>query len=88
LFVVRYVLPSLLVLTGLVLIAAQPNSAATEGGLGFIGAGIAVFLLNGLFRMGMHGDLERDREEEARAYFAEHGHWPVAARRARGRRAL
>lgn len=93
LFAVRYVLPALLIVVGLGIIVAHPNSAALEGGMGFIGAGIAVFLLNGLFRMGTHGDHERTREEQARDYFADHGHWPdetpeeVAARRARGRAA-
>jgi hypothetical protein len=81
------------VIAGIALIVARPNSGALEGGMGFIGAGIAVFLLNGLFRMGTHGDHERTREEEARDYFAEHGHWPdetpeeIAARGARRGRA-
>jgi hypothetical protein len=26
--------------------------------------------------MGVQGDKERDREEEARRYFDEHGRWP------------
>lgn len=89
LFTVRYVLPALLIIAGFAIIVAEPNSAALEGGMGFIGAGVAVFLLNGLFRMGAKGDTERTREDEARAFFDQHGHWPdetaeeVAARDAR-----
>jgi len=30
--------------------------------------------------MGVSGDAERDREEEARAYFDRHGRWPDEAR--------
>jgi hypothetical protein len=33
-------------------------------------------LLNVLYRIGMQGDRERDREEEARRFFDEHGRWP------------
>ena len=29
-----------------------------------------------LFRIGIEGDRDRDREDAARDYFAEHGHWP------------
>jgi hypothetical protein len=35
-----------------------------------------VLLLNLLFRMGVEGDRDREREEAARRYFDEHGHWP------------
>ena len=42
----------------------------------FISAATAVLLLNILFRIGVEGDKERDREDEARRYFDEHGRWP------------
>jgi hypothetical protein len=42
----------------------------------FMGAGIAVFLLNFFFRMGVAGDKDRDAEDARRRYFDEHGHWP------------
>ena len=42
----------------------------------FFSAATAILLLNVLFRIGVEGDKERDREEEARAYFDEHGRWP------------
>jgi len=35
-----------------------------------------VLLLNVLYRIGVEGDKERDREEEAREYFDQHGRWP------------
>jgi hypothetical protein len=73
---VRYVLPALLVLAGFVLLFAAPDSTRYEGFAMCVGAGLALFLLNWLFRLGATGDEERRREDEAREYLAEHGHWP------------
>jgi hypothetical protein len=75
-FAVRYVLPVLLVIGGLVLLAIEPNRIGLEGLLMAIGAALSVLLLNLLFRAGVQGDRERAAEEAARAYFAEHGRWP------------
>ena len=44
-----------------------------------VGAGLALLLLNVLYRYGAEGDRERDAEEAAREYFAQHGHWPDEA---------
>ena len=41
-----------------------------------VGAGLALLLLNVLFRYGAKGDRERDAEEAAREYFGKHGRWP------------
>ena len=74
---VRYGVPALMVLAGVVVaFAASDRDTGLEIGAMFVGAAIAVFLLNFFFRMGVEGDSERDREEEARAYFDQHGHWP------------
>ncbi|MEX2196406.1 MAG: hypothetical protein WD844_14060 [Thermoleophilaceae bacterium] len=82
LIVLRYVLPGALVLVGVViLIAGDGSDTAVEGWALFTGAGVTVFLLNFLFRMGVEGDKTRDREEAARDYFDEHGHWPDEAPR-------
>lgn len=79
---VRYVLPALLVVVGIViLLAGNGSDVAVEGWALFTGAGVAVFLLNLFFRIGAQGDTERDREEAARAYLDEHGHWPDQAPR-------
>ena len=77
LFFTRYIVPGLIALAGVVIvIVEQDRQIAWEIGGMFFGAAIAVFLLNLFFRMGAKGDLERDREEEAREYFDRHGHWP------------
>jgi hypothetical protein len=74
---VRYVLPALIVVAGLVVIlAGGGEGSALHGGLGIIGGGIAVWLLSLFYRVGASGELERDAEEEARLYFDEHGRWP------------
>jgi hypothetical protein len=76
LIVVRYVLPSLLVIAGLILILIEPEGATLHGGLGIIGAGLAAFLFAFLAKVSMSGDKFRDHEEEARRFFDEHGYWP------------
>lgn len=76
LFVVRYVLPAVIVAAGLALIVIGGDGTALHGGLGIVGGGIAVWLLSLFYRVGASGELERDAEEEARAYFDRHGRWP------------
>ena len=74
---VRYVVPAVILLAGLVVFAVVPDrEVALDIGAMFVGVAIAVFLLNFFFRMGVSGDVERDREDAARAYFDAHGHWP------------
>ena len=78
---VRYVLPGVIFLAGLLEMVLDPDGErGVEIGCMAIGAAIAVALLNFFFRMGVSGDAERDREEEARAYFDRHGRWPDEAR--------
>jgi hypothetical protein len=76
LVVVRYVVPAGIVLAGLVVVVAGGSRSATHGGLGIVGAGIAVGLLSLFYRIGASGDRDRDAEDAARAYFDEHGRWP------------
>lgn len=73
---VRYGIPGALVLAGFVCLFAAPGNLAVEGWALFTGAGVAVLLVNVLFRIGAEGDKDRDREQEARDYFTEHGRWP------------
>ncbi|MBJ7328785.1 MAG: hypothetical protein JHC95_02740 [Solirubrobacteraceae bacterium] len=79
LFFVRYILPALIVLSGLIAFAINPNLESADGGAALIGAGLSVFLLNILHRVGVSGESERDDEQAARRYFDEHGHWPDQA---------
>ena len=72
----RYVLPALIVVGGLVPMLVSSSDSAFHGGMGIIGAGIAVWLLSYFYRVGASGELERDAEDDARSYFDEHGRWP------------
>jgi hypothetical protein len=83
---VRYGIPAVFVLAGALCLLLAPGKLAVEGWALFTGAGLAVLLLNVLFRMGVSGDVERDREAAARSYFDEHGRWPGEEERPGGRR--
>jgi hypothetical protein len=73
--VVRYGIPLALFLAGCVVSAISGRVGLAVGAM-FISAATAVLLLNVLYRMGVEGDKDRDREEEARRYFDKHGRWP------------
>jgi hypothetical protein len=73
---VRWWLPALVILGGLVAWAFDPTLDGLEGAAHIFGAGLAILLINLLVRIGISGDRERDAEEDARTYFDEHGHWP------------
>ncbi len=76
---VRYGLPAALILAGLVCLFAAPAGSAFHGWALFTGAGLSLLLLSVLYRIGVRGDSERDDEEAAREYFAEHGEWPESS---------
>lgn len=71
----RYVLPALVVLAGIVVMALG-SEIDLEGGAGIISAGLAIWFINWLFRIGASGDEQREREDRARDYYDRHGRWP------------
>ena len=73
---IRYGLPAALVLAGFVLLFVADGGTKWDGFAMCVGAGLAVLLMNVLFRFGAQGDEERTREAEAREYLAQHGRWP------------
>ena len=73
---VRYGIPVVLIVLGQVLALVADEGVALEAWAMFTGAGVSVLLLNVLYRMGVQGDRDRDREDAARRYFDEHGRWP------------
>jgi hypothetical protein len=73
---VRYILPAVVALVGIVIFIFDQSLIGLEGFVLFVGAAGSILLLNVLHRIGVSGDAERDREEDARAYFDEHGRWP------------
>ena len=73
---VRYVLPGALILAGFVLLVVADGTTRWDGFAMCVGAGLAVALMNVLFRIGASGDREREAEAEAREQFARTGRWP------------
>jgi hypothetical protein len=72
---IRYGIPVVLLIAGVIVTATAGNVGLAAGAL-FFSAASAVLLLNVLYRIGVEGDKERDKEEAAREYFDKHGHWP------------
>ena len=73
--IVRYVVPALVVIGGMVVMSLG-SEAELEGGAGIAGAGLAIYAMNWLYRASVSGDRERDAEEAAREYLDRYGHWP------------
>ncbi len=72
----RYWLPALAVLAGAVAMCFGTETSLI-GGSGLIGAGISIWLVAWLYRVGVDGDRAREAEERARTYFERNGRWPA-----------
>ena len=73
---VRFWLPLVVTLAGVAVMAIGRDADALEGGAGIVGAGLSIWLLNFLYRVGAHDDVDRDEEDAARDFYDRHGHWP------------
>jgi hypothetical protein len=73
---VRYGIPAAMITGGVVLALVGTGDQGIEGFAMAVGGGLSVFLLNVLYRVGVQGEAEREQEDAARAYYAEHGVWP------------
>jgi hypothetical protein len=65
-----------MIIGGVVLALVGSGDQGIEGFAMAVGGGLSVLLLNTLYRIGVQGESERDAEDAARAYYAEHGRWP------------
>ena len=73
----RWWIPAGVCLIGVVIGVVEGfNSTGLDAFFAFVGAGSSIWLINFLWRLGISGDEERESEEAARVYLAEHGHWP------------
>ena len=73
----RVWLPVAVALAGVVaIILGRGHTAAAGAGVGLIIVGIIIWMVNWMFRMSVESNRDREREEEAREYFDEHGRWP------------
>ncbi len=76
---VRFWLPVVVTAVGTVIMVVglvREDAPWAEGGGLIVSAGLSIWLLNILHRMGVSGDRARDEEDEARAFFDRHGRWP------------
>lgn len=81
--IVRRWLPYSLMLVGLLIVAAGgATELALSIGIPIFSAGASIKFLNALIQLGHAGDEDRDREAEARTFYAEHGRWPADEGRA------
>ncbi len=71
-WLVRVGVPGTIALVGIVVLAA--GSAAL--GLTLVGVALVVAFANALMRIGIAGEADRDRDEQARRTFDETGRWP------------
>ncbi len=58
------------------IIIGRGHTAVAAGGVVLLGVALIVWMINWLFRMSIESNRDRDREEEAREYFDQHGRWP------------
>jgi hypothetical protein len=73
----RWWIPAALCVVGVVLMLIDDfDTFGVSAFAAFVGAGASIWLINFLWRLGISGDDEREREAEDRVYLAEHGHWP------------
>lgn len=73
----RWWLPAIVCLAGVGLAAANGFSDdSLEGGAAIVGAGLSIWLMNILLRIGISGDDDRDDEVAAREHFDRYGRWP------------
>jgi threonine/homoserine/homoserine lactone efflux protein len=63
-------------IAGIIAGHGSTRSPAAAGGVVLIGVALIVWLINWMFRLSIESNRDRDVEEEARDYYARHGHWP------------
>lgn len=85
LLLLRYGIGGVMVLAGIVMLVADPSGLGVDGFAMAVGGGLSVLLINFLYRLGVSGDREREKEERARDYFDEHGEWPEEVPKVRER---
>jgi heme A synthase len=61
---------------GRVTSAGDSKTVITAAGVSLLLVALIVWMINWMFRMSVESNRDREREEEARRYFDEHGRWP------------
>ena len=66
----------LIILGGAKVTGKLGGGTVAATGVAFLLIAVIVWMINWLFRMSVESNRDREREEEARRYFDEHGRWP------------
>jgi ABC-type transport system involved in cytochrome bd biosynthesis fused ATPase/permease subunit len=73
----RVWLPLAIAVAGVVaIVIGRGHTVVAGAGVVLLGIALIVWMINWLFRMSIESNRDREREEEAREYFDEHGRWP------------
>jgi ABC-type transport system involved in cytochrome bd biosynthesis fused ATPase/permease subunit len=73
----RVWLPLAIAVVGVVaIVLGHARTSLAGAGVVLLGIALIVWMINWLFRMSIESNRDREREEEARRYFDEHGRWP------------
>jgi len=78
---VRFGVPLAMILAGVALLVTGGESA-DGAGVVIVGSGVVVFVLSALLRSSLAEEDDRAREQGARDFYSEHGHWPDEPERA------
>ncbi len=75
--ITRLWLPLAIALVGAVaIVLGHGRTTLAAAGVVLLGTALIVWMVNWLFRMSVESNRDREREEDARRYFDEHGRWP------------
>lgn len=77
--VLRYWVPGLVFVAVAAVLVVSPDIVGLEAGGILFGGGAAVVVVNEIQKRGFAGDVDRDKEEEAREFFRRYGIWPGQA---------
>jgi hypothetical protein len=83
---VRIGAPAAMAVAGLVLWLAFDSRGADAAGYTLLGSSALLVLSIVIFRAGLASTADRDREEDARLFYDEHGRWPYRGELDRGER--
>jgi drug/metabolite transporter (DMT)-like permease len=73
----RVWLPVTIAVAGVVAIVLGHGHTSLAGaGVVLLGIALMVWMINWMFRLSVESNRDREREEEARVYFDQHGRWP------------
>ena len=73
----RVWLPVAIAIAGVVaIVVGHGTNGTAAAGVGLLIVALTVWMINWMYRMSVDSNRERDREDQAREYFAAHGRWP------------